>query len=147
MPLGLGTIMSKRGEFSRNFFSLQLQIQTLLESAGGEETCEFLDSLSELNKSEQGLVLKLFKRVVERLLAGNDRLVTAEDIELKNFEEGLYADIVNSLRHAAQAGGSSNSFEVVDGGKIRKARRQEKKPLDFVAARRAKLSSNDTILN
>ncbi len=147
MPLGVGTIMSKRGEFSRNLFSLQLQIQTLLESAGGEDASELLDALTELNKSEQGVVLKLFKRVVERVLAGNDRLMTAEDIELKNFEEGLYADIVNSLRHAAHAGGSSKSFEVVQGGKIRKARSKENKPLDFEAARRAKLSSNDTILN
>ena len=47
--------------FSANFLSLQLQLKTLLEEAGGDDLIPFLDALTGLTRSEQKIALKLLR--------------------------------------------------------------------------------------
>lgn len=107
------------GSFSSNLLSVQLQLGTLIEGIGGESATKFLDSVSKLSATEQGLVLGALSRVVEKIANGEERLYSNDDIALKNFEEGLYNDLVAAIR--ASNGGqddprrSSAALKVVRG--------------------------------
>jgi soluble cytochrome b562 len=113
-----------------------------MEEAGGERAIELLDALATLNPSEQRLALTVFGRVVKRISAGTDRLVTNDDKALKDFEEGLYADLIAALNGAAAEAPRGKLIEVVDGGKAEsvKANRSspERTPISLDEARRAK---------
>ncbi|MDC0358265.1 hypothetical protein OAO01_05555 [Oligoflexia bacterium] len=132
-----------RGDFSRSLFSLQLQVQTLLEEAGGDEALHVLDALCKLNKSEQKIALKIFKRVLDRVADGQERLCTMQDKALNDFEENLYKDILSTMR-GASAVPKERKFEVLEGGKIKKV---ESKTIDFAAAREAKKAGWKPVLN
>jgi hypothetical protein len=107
------------GSFSSNLLSVQLQLGTLLEGIGGESATKFLDSVSKLSASEQGLILSALGRVVEKIANGEERLYSNDDVALKNFEEGLYQDLVAAIK--ASNGGqedtrrSSAALKVVRG--------------------------------
>jgi len=129
------------GTFSKSFLSLQLQIDTLMEEAGGERAIELLDALATLNPSEQRLALGVFARAVKRIAAGSDRLVTNDDKALKDFEDGLYADIVAALNGATAEAPRGKLIEVIDGGKTetpKPSRSSERTPISLDEARRAK---------
>lgn len=108
-------VMSDK-HFSANFFSLQLQLKSLLEDIGGEAAISFLDKLSTLNKSEQKIMVRVFENVVERVRSGSVRVETNEDSNLKKFEENLYNDIVYEMQ-AAMVLPEPRKLEVVNGGK------------------------------
>lgn len=132
--------------FSANFISLQLQLKTLLEEAGGDELMPFLDALGTMNRSEQKTILKLLTRTIEKVVATTPRLATDGDLALKEFEDSLYAD----LAHALETGESKHptrprKIEVLSGGKA--AQEPEKTPIDLAAARKRKRISSDSILN
>ena len=129
MGLARRNIMPKKpqGLVSQSLFSLQLQLKTLLEGAGGEDSIEFLDSLSELTNSEQKIVLRVFNRVVEKIRTGDSRLNTEEDQELKAFEENLYNDIISSFEQTTTANGKLH-LEVLDGGKSSNLLNEESGP-------------------
>lgn len=133
------------GTFSSNLLSLQLQLKTLLEGAGGDSALQFLDTLSSLNQSEQKIALALFTKVLEDLRSGEERLETAEDRVLKEFEEGLYKDILSSMREAANDSPTSRKIEVIEGGLTRK--RPDKSPIDLAEARRNRKSKSKPLLN
>ncbi|MBN8549643.1 MAG: hypothetical protein J0M12_10040 [Deltaproteobacteria bacterium] len=142
---GLFSMTDKRdGSFSANLLSLQLQLKTLLEGAGGDSAVQVLDLLSALNPSEQKIALRIFSRVLESVRAGEQRLVTAEDQVLKDFEEGLYRDILDSMREAANDN-EPRKIEVIDGGKTRRA--ASNGPIDLDEVRKSRRSKLKPLLN
>lgn len=137
--------MEKRGDFSKNLFSLQLQINTLLEEAGGDSALSLLDSLCKLSKSEQHLALKVFQRTIEKLIAGDTRLKSESDKELENFEEELFDGLLNDIRSRLVETRTGKKLSILDGGKAK----LESHPLDnngsiidFQAARKARRGSS-----
>lgn len=146
----LGSAMSDTSgkHFSNSLVSLQLQLKTLLEGVGGEHAVEFLDKLSELNPSEQKLALNKFIDVLDRIKNGTERLCTPEDQALRDFEDGLYRDILGSMREAANGGSvTRRRIEVIDGGKNRD-RSVRKGPINLAEARKnRKLRSAKPIIN
>lgn len=89
------------GSFSSSLLSVQLQLSTLLDGIGGEAATKFLDSVSKLSGAEQELVLTALGRVVDKIVEGQDRLYSNDDVALKKFEEGLYNDLVAAINRAA----------------------------------------------
>lgn len=111
---------SKGGDFTRNFLSLQLQLQTLMEGVGGDGTASLLDNLAQLSESERTKIIPLLSRVVGRIAQGDKRLFTDDDRALKDFEDSLFESIVTSLGHSANTDEllpSKRKLEVVAGGK------------------------------
>jgi hypothetical protein len=106
---------SGEGSFSRSFLGLQLQLQTLLEEAGGNETANLLDRLSELSRAEQHIIINLFSRTVDRIVSQSVRLSSEEDHELHEFEEQLYQQVLSAFRRSAAI--NSRGLHVVDGAK------------------------------
>lgn len=134
-----------KGIFSSNFYSLQLQLKTLMEDAGGDHAVQLLDTLSTLNGYEQKVALNIFSRVVNQIAEGDKRIVSEDDRERKEFEETLYQDIMNSMGEAARA--PNLRLEVVNGSKA------DKRPLDLNLARKKRgatsknTSRNNRFLN
>ena len=116
---------SKGGEFTRNFLSLQLQLQTLMEGVGGEGTATLLDSLAQLNETERRKIIPLLSRVVSKIAQGEKRMFSEDDRSLKDFEDALYDSIVSSLGHIANddevAPTKERRLEVVPGGRSKTA--------------------------
>lgn len=108
------------GDFSRNLLSLQLQLETLLEGAGGDKTIEFLDALSQLSKVEQEIALRIFRNVAYKLAVGEKRIMSEQDKELKQFEDQLFEDIVAYIEKEPSF--TKPKLEVIDGGMTRKPR-------------------------
>jgi hypothetical protein len=134
------------GAFAHALTSLQLQLKTLLEGAGGDDAVQFLDNLSTLNPSEQKLVLKIFSAALDEIKAGGDRLVTAEDQVLKDFEDGLYNDILSSMREAANGGSPTRRrIRVLEGGKG--AEPERKILIDLAEARKNRRLRPKDLLN
>ena len=129
------------GGFSANFFSLELQIKTLLEGAGGDNAIALLDALSQLNGLEQEVALSIFTRAINRIATGESRLVTEEDRALKDFEESLYKDILDAIKEAAKTTGTTR-FEVLRGGKS-----PRKTPINLSEARKARELRGKSIIN
>ena len=135
--------MELKGRFSRNFFSLQLQLKTLMEEAGGDQVVGFLDTLCDLTASEQKVMLKIMTRVLERIAKGDQRLALDADRESAEFEENLVRDILAALRDAAKEPTRLGKLEVLPGGKAR----LPNTPLDFEKARRAKVAGLKPVVN
>lgn len=128
------------GHISAALLSLELQIKTLLEGAGGEDALALLDAVSELNSSEQKLALQVFTRIVQNIKEGEQRLVTEGDLARKSFEDTLYSEIMTSMREAALAE-ASKKLSVVNGGKTR-AEIIHKTPISLCDARKARKMPN-----
>jgi hypothetical protein len=135
-------VQRRKGSFSNNLFSLQLQIRTLLEGAGGDSAIELLDNLCELNKSERKIALGVFSRVVKRIQNGDFHLNTAEDKELKAFEENLFSEILTSFH--SHDGPAARKLEVLPGGKSTPAVEEDKSPIDLAAFRRNRQSEEQS---
>lgn len=109
------------GEFTRNLLSLQLQLQTLLEGVGGEGTASLLDGLAQLSESERKRIIPLLSRVVGQIVKGDKRLISAEDKEIKEFENSLFESIMFSLGTSANDDRvdpeTAKKLEVFPGGK------------------------------
>lgn len=133
------------GTFSRSLLSLRLQFETLFEEVGGDRMLKFLDVLSTLSGSEQALILDSFTRVVERVADGETRLSSDKDNALKDFEDNLYKDILNSMKEAVGAPPINKRLEVVDGGKNRTA--TKKRPIDLAKVREDRKLRTRPILN
>jgi len=138
-------IMSTKN-FSANFFSLQLQLNSLLEDAGGEAALTFLDKLSSLHKSEQKIMMRIFENTVDRVRNGDIRLETEEDLVLQNFEKNLYNDIVYAMQ-TARVLPEPMKLAVVDGGKS-PAQKPQSAPINLAERRHSrKLSTTKPLLN
>jgi len=131
------------GTFSANFFSLQLQLKTLLEDCGGDGALQLLDSLADLNESEKPVVLGVFSRVLKRLLNGEKRITTSTDAERKEFEDGLYREIMAALHEATHPEGTGK-LSVIRGGKPPPGANT---PIDLGAARKARKPGTKPSIN
>lgn len=136
---------SEKGNFSKNLMSLQLQIQTLFEDAGGEGAVEFLDSLSKLSATEQKVALQFFGRIVERIAKGDMRYFTDSELALKELEDSLFLDILGAMQEASKPS-KSRKLAVVDGGKTARVS-APKATLDLAKAREAKRANVKPVLN
>lgn len=145
---------SKGGDFTRNFLSLQLQLQTLMEGVGGEGTASLLDSLAQLGDLERRRIVPLLSRVVARIAQSDKRIFSDEDRSMHQFEEALYDSLVSSLGFTANddevPSSGSRKLEVVPGGKLQSAavtvRKAVKSPslIDLAKARESRRFRLDT---
>ena len=129
---------SHDGPISLGLLSLQAQVKTLLEEAGGNSVVELLDALCKIHPEEQHAVLTLFTRVIDRIATGHIRL-SEEQSELQAFEEALYEDLLASLKEIEREksplklevlkGGKCKSGAVVHIDELRRARKIGKRPV------------------
>ncbi|MCB0328928.1 MAG: hypothetical protein KDD70_04675 [Bdellovibrionales bacterium] len=148
------------GHFTRNLFSLQMQIQTLLDGAGGGGAAEFLDCLSELSESERKVVLKVFQKALSKLKDSGLRLKTVQDQQLDSFEEVLYEELVDGMtvfkedgaeRYASKQNealkrkNAADRLSVVDGGKLPTRKKETTEPICLREARRRRQENLRTL--
>jgi hypothetical protein len=103
----------KSGIVSLTLMSLEAQVKTLFAEAGGKPVVELLDRLCKISDQEQVKVLNIFSNLIDRIISGEIRLPES-DSELKNFEDELYAEIINAM--TAKSNKSGLKLEVIDGG-------------------------------
>ena len=125
------------GPISLSLISLQAQVKTLLEEAGGNEVVELLDALCKIRPSEQKAVLKMFTRLIDKVANGDIRL-SEDQSELEAFEESLYQDLLVSIQSLDKEksplklevleGGKSNDNTVVNIADLRRARQAGEGP-------------------
>ena len=125
---------SHGGDFTKSLLSLQLQLKTLLEGVGGEDTAALLDSLAHLNKSERAVVVPLLAKVIKRIVDGEQRLIESrEEQELKDFEDSLFESVLSAFGNTANdedvAKDTDRKLAVVPGGKSPSDRVVIKKPI------------------
>lgn len=125
------------GTISSNLLSLQMQLKTVLEEAGGDAVLTLLDALCMLNRSEQVIALRTLNRIVKRIVLGDNRLFTSEDSARKDFEDGLYNEITRALRDTSEVE-NKKCFSVLDGGKCPEESRD---PIDFLKEKELRKSA------
>lgn len=110
---------NKTGRFSKNLLSLKVQLQSLLDEAGGEHVIALLDSLCSLNGTEQKVALKVLKRVVDRLSLREGRLFTRNEKQMKELEDFLFNDIVREIEdnNEDSKNQKTGKLSLVPGGK------------------------------
>lgn len=126
------------GRISSTLLSLQLQLGTLLEEAGGEAALTLLDTLAGFNKSEQRLILNAFSTALQKLQQGEHRLFTREDAARKSFEDGLYQDIVQALTRESQRCVRKKLHAVEGGVAETKTEATGAEPIDLAREREAR---------
>jgi hypothetical protein len=145
---------SNGGDFTKSLLSLQMQLQTLLEGVGGEETAGLLDGLAQLSEAERALVIPRLTRTIKEIVKSDKRLMSDRDRELKDFEDSLFEGVMEALKH--EPGMTSATTEtgpklaVVAGGKSKSDRSvQFKKPvriptlIDLAKARESRRNRMD----
>jgi hypothetical protein len=125
------------GDFSKSWISLQLQLRTLLEEAGGDNAMTLLDTLCKLRKSERGRVLGALNRVIDQIVATERPDPTADDEALQRFEDELYRDLLSALNPAHPPRPARAGLEVLRGGKTHQINSRVVS-LDEARARRGK---------
>ena len=135
-----------KGRFTKNLFGLQLQIKTLLEDAGGDEALELLDTLCQLNPSEQRVVLKVLNRLVGDILRQGPRFETEGDLALKKFEDDLYGDLLRAMQEEAYKTNRSK-LQVVKGGKEEENSTGDLIDLQKIRSIRKEDADDSTLLN
>lgn len=131
--------------FTNNLVSLQLQLKSLFDDAGGEGSVHFLDALSQLSPTEQSLALQMFRKVIDRIKNGELRVSSRQEDFMKELEDTLYSDIVHSMKEASGDAPSTRRLEVLDGG--RKRRLPSKEPIDLKKARETRKSPGKPLIN
>ncbi|RME59216.1 MAG: hypothetical protein D6780_05420 [Candidatus Dadabacteria bacterium] len=104
--------MDKKGTFSKNLFSVQLQLYTLMEDVGGELACEALDLLSLLSKAEREASLKAFLNVLRRIKDEKLRLFSESEKKAKEIEDALFDDIIREVQRSAFASKRKNCVSI-----------------------------------
>jgi hypothetical protein len=141
------------GTFTANLFSLQIQLKSLFDDAGGESSVKLLDKLSRLTPTEQKLALSLFQKVIERVLSGELRVASERDKFMKELEDTLYSDILDSMKeasgdiplsHSSQRTKPTRKLEILDGGK---GSQNKEKTIDMAKAREARKVSIKPLMN
>ena len=89
---------SQGGDFSKNLLSLQLQLTTLLEGVGGNETAGLLDTLAKLNDSERSVIVPLLTRVIDQLIQSGTRMHSEEDLKMQDFENSLFDSVLAAMQ-------------------------------------------------
>lgn len=108
--------MSKKGLFSANLLSLELQLKSLFDEVGGVSAISFLDTISTLSQEEQKIVLERFKVVIEKITAQDIRVNSCTKEQLTELENSLYEDLVARFEHAKDPL-NGPKLELLKGGK------------------------------
>ena len=111
---------SQGGDFTKSLMSLQLQLQTLLEGVGGDETAGLLDVLAKLNDSERTVIIPILTRVINRLIESGSRIQSQEDLQMQDFENSLFESVLSAMGDGSTEGNNDKSqkkLAVVKGGK------------------------------
>jgi hypothetical protein len=113
---------SEGGVFSATLMSVQLQMKTLLEGAGGDKAVRLLDALSSLSNAEQEIALTAFDSAIRKISSGETRYSSDEDKALRAFEEELYNGLVSDIEQAKSERAEETStskvkLSVYDGGR------------------------------
>lgn len=128
---------SNGGDFTKSLISLQMQLQTLLEGVGGEETAGLLDGLAKLSETERSLIVPLITKVINTIAHGDKRVMSAKDKELKEFEDALFNDVLAALEKPQSSHTPSKEagprLAVVPGGKSPSPAITFKKPVRIPA--------------
>ncbi len=115
---------SNGGDFTKSLLSLQLQLQTLLEGVGGEETAGLLDGLAQLSEAERSVVIPRLTRTIKELARSDKRLMSDKDKEMKEFEDSLFDGVMEAIKHEPkERPGTSDSgpkLAVLSGGKSKR---------------------------
>ncbi len=110
-----------------------MQLQTLLEGVGGENTAGLLDGLAKLSETERSILIPLITRVINKVVMGEQRLMSEKDKELKEFEDSLFEGVLEALQDPRakkpQTAEKSPRLAVVPGGKSPKPASSFKKPV------------------
>lgn len=136
------------GTFTANLFSLQIQLKSLFDEAGGESSIKLLDKLSRLSPTEQKLALTLFQKVIERVLSGELRVASERDKFMQELEDTLYSDILDSMKEASgdipRSSAPNRKLEILAGGKTAE---RGAKTIDLKKAREARKISIKPLMN
>jgi len=89
---------SQGGDFTKNLLSLQLQLTTLLEGVGGNETAGLLDTLAKLNDSERSVIVPILTRVISRLIESGTRIQSEADLQMQDFENSLFESVLSAMQ-------------------------------------------------
>ncbi|MEY4667492.1 MAG: hypothetical protein RL518_191 [Pseudomonadota bacterium] len=146
---------SNGGDFTKSLLSLQLQLQTLLEGVGGEETAGLLDGLAQLSEAERSLVIPRLTRTIHQIAKSDKRLLSDKDREMKQFEDSLFEGVMEALKHEPSAQRESSEpgpkLAVLSGGKHKSDRASQfKKPvriptlIDLAKARESRRNRTDS---
>jgi hypothetical protein len=87
----------EKGIFSTGLKAIQLQLQTMLDGVGGEQTAQLLDGIADLGTKEREVVLELFCELVQKIKAGERRFFTDEDIHQQDLIDSLYEEVMSQL--------------------------------------------------
>ena len=130
-----------------------MQLQTLLEGVGGEETAGLLDSLAKLSETERSLVIPLISKAINSIANGDKRVMSAKDQELKQFEDALFEDVLAALEKPQSSSTPTKDIgprlAVVPGGKSPIPSTTFKKPvripalIDLAKARESRKNRSD----
>jgi len=146
---------SNGGDFTKSLLSLQMQLQTLLEGVGGEETAGLLDGLAQLSEAERSVVIPRITRTIKEITKSERRLMSDKDREMKEFEDSLFDGVMESLKHEptdkTATPESGPKHAVLSGGKSTSEKTNHfKKPvriptlIDLAKARESRKSRTDT---
>ncbi len=124
---------SSGGDFTKSLLSLQLQLQTLLEGVGGEETAGLLDGLAKLTDAERSAVIPKITKTINDIIQSEHRLMSEKDVELKRFEDSLFDGVLEALQQQSNIAVAkkevSPRLAVVPGGKSPRNNSHLKKPV------------------
>ena len=145
---------SNGGDFTKSLLSLQMQLQTLLEGVGGEETAGLLDGLAQLSEAERSVVIPRLTRTIQEITKSDKRLMSDKDREMKEFEDSLFEGVMEALKHEpaekAATPDAGPKLAVLSGGKSKSDRsNQFKKPvriptlIDLAKARESRRNRMD----
>ena len=144
---------SNGGDFTKNLLSLQMHLQTLLEGVGGEGTAGLLDGLAKLSETERSTLIPLITKVINKVIAGERRLLSDKDRELQAFEDSLYEGVLAALQDPANSNATKKEknpkLAVVPGGKSTRQVAHLKKPvriptlIDLTKARESRKGRSD----
>lgn len=118
---------SQGGDFTKSLMSLQLQLQTLLEGVGGDETAGLLDALAKMSDTERSLVIPELTKVINRVVDGSNRVQSQEDIQMQDFENSLFESVLSAMGDASAEPNSitvekpAKKLAVFSGGKSSEA--------------------------
>lgn len=94
--------MTKRGLFSANLLSLELQLKSLFDEVGGTSLISLLDVIAELSHDEQKIILDRFRNVTEKFAKEGIRITSCTNRQLAEMEESLYEDLVSRFESAKE---------------------------------------------
>lgn len=106
-----------KGTFSLTLKALRLQLATLMDEAGGQQTIDLLDNLSEMQPEARDILLRVFNQAAEALSGKTDLKLK----DISDFEEELLEGIISDFQALNSPGKTiCENGEVIDLNAYRK---------------------------